>query len=147
MIVCRLLQRLSEHVAFAVGLGGGKLFEGGEEVIMSGLPVGPKVLHRESADQRVIERTILPDGTGGDEIGPTWPLFKRQFVLIDAQPIRDRPADKAFRVNRPGEVVVQIGALGEGQQKSLKLGRIVADPIEIECSRRGWVGRGSGTAR
>lgn len=147
MIVCRLLQRLSEHIAFAVGLGGSKLFEGGEEVIMSSFPVGPEVLHRECGDQRVIERTILPDRAGGDEIGPTWPFFKRQFVLIDAQPIRDRPADKAFRVNRPGEVVVQIGAFGEGQQKSLKLGRIAADPIEIACSRRGWVGWGSGTGR
>ena len=69
-------------------------------------------------------------------------------IEIGAEPVFGGPAQPALRIDRPGQVIVQIAALRHAAQEGEPLGAVRRQAREILCSAAfGWGGCDGRSAR
>ena len=114
---------LGEKLARVARIGAAELGKGSEEMIVRGLPLGRnKTAHRERVDQLVVEVLVLRHVGGLDIAGlaDRLRLGARPYRLrlgeglgdrIDAETVLAAHTDKGLGIDRPVEMIMQIGAL------------------------------------
>ncbi len=136
---------LVEKRARVARVGATELGERPEEMIVPGLALRRhEAAHREGIDQLVIEMLVLGHIGGSDVAGlaDRLGLGARLDRLrlgeglgdrIDAQPILTANADEGLGIDRPVEMIVQVGALRHALEKSIEGERIAPNGIERLC--------------
>ncbi len=131
--------------------------EGVEEMIVAAdAGGGDETAHGECVNERVVEM-LIGHGVSGGDIAVAADGLRREAVRhgarlekrvggeIHAEIVFGGGANPGFGVDRAGEVVVQVRALGHADEKCVEIQRIGAG--EIERVRGAIFGRGLWTAR
>ena len=123
----RLRQRFVRGAVRRLGV----LAEHREEVVVSGLARVLPVAHRDGVNDVDIELGILEGVLDRHRRHVArWPA-EGQGPGIDALTFLRRPLNVRFRINRSGEVIVQVAALGHFAQKGQQQVGVVANALEV----------------
>src|SRR6185437_12110827 len=107
-----------------------KFVERREEMVVAGLVVREEIMHRERGDKRVVEVAVVQRRRRRHHLVAARRLGQSEAPAVDAQTVGRRPFKKALGIDRAGQMVVQVGALGEGPQEGFELNLVGTDRVE-----------------
>src|SRR6185437_11120339 len=81
-------------------------------------------------DKRVVEVAVVQRGRRRHHLVAARRLGQSEVPAVDAQTVGRRPFKKALGIDRAGQMVVQVGALGEGPQEGFELNLVGTDRVE-----------------